>query len=111
MVFGDKIMKGFLDGYKKYDIEDGFGDSYKWKSTFHQRMGFKEAESILDREEQTPEQILGINNSSWSFYTFEALNERFRKLIFEHHPDRGGNTKKAQQIIAAFTYLKHKFGK
>jgi len=104
------MKKGFLDGYKTYNTENGFGDSYKWKSAFHKRMGFKEAQQILDREEQTPEQILGMVGEEWGIYTYEALQRQYRKLIFEHHPDRGGSTEKAQQIIAAFTVLKHKFG-
>jgi len=34
--------------------------------------------------------------------TLEELKEQYRKLAFEHHPDRGGSTEAMQQINAEF---------
>ena len=105
------MSKGFMDRYKTYDISKGLGNSDLWESAFRARMNSKEAHRILKDEDKTPHQILEMINSNWSFYTFEALREQFKKMIMEHHPDKGGSTAIAQKIIAAYTLLKRKFGK
>lgn len=101
-----KQKRGFLDGYKTYDTSSGFGNPSEWKSKFKQRMSFEEAQTILDNENLSPEEILGITG----IYTFEHVKYQFRKMIFTHHPDRGGTEEMAKRIIAAYEVLKHKFG-
>ena len=46
-------------------------------------------------------QILGLNYNS----NEELIKKTFRKLSFEHHPDRGGEEKLYQQITEAYTVL------
>ena len=36
----------------------------------------------------------------------DKIKSRWKRLIFEHHPDRGGDEKKAQLINAAYTVLR-----
>lgn len=97
-----------LNSYKTYNVdEEGFGNSFEWKQNFYKRMNFEEAQRILDEQDQTPEQILGITDK---FYTFDWVKRKFRELIFKHHPDRGGTEEMAKKIIAAFESIKHAFG-
>jgi len=37
-----------------------------------------------------------------------AVTKKLRALAMEHHPDRGGNTRTMQCILAAYSYLKHR---
>lgn len=45
--------------------------------------------------------ILGVNKGSNS----EEIKKAYRKLAAQHHPDRGGDTKKFQEIQAAYDTL------
>ena len=103
-------MKDFMGGYKKYEPEiEGFGNPRQWRGKFKERMSKEEATEFI--RDESPEGILEMDIPEWSFYTYEALVEQFRKLIKIHHPDHGGDVKKAQRIIAAYTILKERFGK
>jgi hypothetical protein len=96
----------FTSGYKTYDPEEeGFGNSSDWRRSYRERMGFEEAKKIVGKN--SPEAILEITEK---FYTFDFLRSQFRKMIMQHHPDKGGNEEKAKRIIAAYEILKHRFG-
>lgn len=41
---------------------------------------------------------------------FWEVKRQYRKLLHQHHPDKGGETKKAQQLEEAFNLLKSHFG-
>lgn len=38
--------------------------------------------------------------------SIEELKEQYKKLCFQHHPDKGGKTEDMQQINAEFDELK-----
>jgi DnaJ-class molecular chaperone len=93
--------------YKTYDPgKEGYGNKYDWKKNFYDRMGFEEAQKVLHTTMKTPLEILGLKSN----YTKNNLYAAFRRSIQFHHPDHGGDTATAQQIIAAFTVLKQKLG-
>jgi DnaJ-domain-containing protein 1 len=100
------MKKGFLDGYKTYNSQDGFGNPSDWRRRFRERMGYKEARDYLSQRAMTPFDVLKVPESS----TWEEIKSAFRKLIFEHHPDRGGSKEKAQEIIAAYSILEKEYG-
>lgn len=52
-------------------------------------------------------QILGMNYGC----PWEEVKKRYRALIMEHHPDKGGDEKMAMRINSAFGYLKRFNGK
>lgn len=109
MVEKKKMKKGFMDGYKTYDPAfEGFGNPKQWRGKFKERMNREEAEEFI--KDESAEAILEMKGPEWTFYTFEALKSQFRKMIMKYHPDRGGDTKMAQKIIAAYTILKERFG-
>lgn len=103
------MKKPFTMNYKTYDDSSGRGSPRSWRASFRDRMSKEEAIECI--EDDSPESILELTGPEWSFYDFEALQQQFRKLILIHHPDKGGNTVKAQKIIAAYTILKERFGK
>lgn len=103
------MKKPFTMNYKTYDDSLGRGSPKSWRASFRERMSKEEATKCI--ADDSPESILEMSSPEWSFYTFEALQQQFRKLILIHHPDKGGDTIKAQKIIAAYTILKERFGK
>jgi len=48
--------------------------------------------------------ILGINKRN---YNQEELKVYYRKMVLNHHPDRGGNEQKFKKIIEAYNFLKN----
>ena len=50
---------------------------------------------------QNPYQILGVNKDA----TADEIKRAYRKLASQHHPDRGGDTKKFQEIQQAYDTL------
>ena len=102
----NKPKKGFLDGYKEYDPNDGIGkgDVNQWRTAWESMSG-DEAIAILERDD--PLAVMGFSEMP----TSEELNRRFRDLMFIHHPDKGGELRKAQQITAAWTVLREKISR
>jgi len=98
--------KGFLDGYKTYDISQGYGSAKKWRAAFNERFSHQEAESILENEQLTPHQILGIQPGA----TAAEIKKAFRKRITEWHPDNNQHRiqeaeEMSKKIIAAYSLL------
>ena len=88
--------------YGTYDPKkEGYGKPREWKSFFEKIMGLGEAEELLGADD--PLSILGFKVTP----PFDLLKRRYRQLMMKNHPDRGGNTEKAQKIIAAFTKIKY----
>ena len=97
--------KEFMAGYATYDPSDGLGRGSvgSWHTAWED-MGSGQARSILKDESDTPLAILGFTSPP----TMEELNKRFRELMVIHHPDKGGDLKMAQRIIAAWAILTNK---
>ncbi|UOE51317.1 J domain-containing protein [Mucilaginibacter sp. SMC90] len=100
------MAKGFLDGYKTYDSSKGFGSPKDWKTAFKNRMGKEEAEEILQKQQQTPFDLLGIKSGA----TQEEIKKAYRKMIMLWHPDRNQHRiteaeEMSKKIIAAYSIL------
>jgi mannose-6-phosphate isomerase-like protein (cupin superfamily) len=52
-------------------------------------------------------QVLGLEVDA----DFEQARERYRRLAMEHHPDRGGDTRRLQEINAAMEVLARAYGR
>jgi len=83
--------------YGTYEGERG--SPSQWRSEFHNRFTKEEIAVILDSD--SPYDILGISCNA----TDSEIKKAFINLIKIHHPDRGGNTERAQKIIAAYQQL------
>ena len=81
------------------------GSSAHWKQAFSQAedMGSGEAHAIL--EDDSPWGVLGLSPD----VTYAQAKSRFRALMLEHHPDRGGNAATCERVIAAWTLIKESF--
>lgn len=98
--------KGFLDGYKTYDTSGGHGNAKKWRSSFHERFSKVEAETILENEQQSPHQLLGVMPGA----SANEIKKAFRKLMLEWHPDHNPHRNEeaeemSKKIIAAYCLL------
>jgi DnaJ-class molecular chaperone len=101
--------KGFLDGYKTYDTTKGFGNPIEWQKAFKSRMGKEEAETILQGQEQTPYEILGVATVA----TQTEIKKAYRKMIMVWHPDLNQHRlseaeEMSKKIIAAYSLLTNK---
>ena len=87
--------------YGHYDPrKTGYGNPLVWKDIFEHVMGHAEALDVLGDE--SPLAVLGFS----AMPTLEELKGRYRQLILENHPDKGGDHARAQRIIAAYSELK-----
>src|ERR1700677_1889215 len=78
----NKPKKGFMDGYKKYDTSQGFGDARQWQEAFSARMGVAKAREVLGADD--PLAVLGlVSGANW-----EEVEMAYRKKAREWHPDR-----------------------
>lgn len=96
-----KFAKLF-DRYKTYDDSQGRGSVDQWSKAFNTRMGQGEARQII--KDSDPLVILGFDTMP-SLAELEAV---YRKLVLQHHPDRGGDHLRCKEIIAAYTILRKK---
>jgi len=55
----------------------------------------------LLRERQQALAVLGLPPNA----TPEQIKRRYRNLAKQHHPDRGGDPRQMQKIIAAYEFL------
>jgi DnaJ-class molecular chaperone len=98
------MSKGFMD-YKTYDPnEEGYGSSWEWRRSFHQRFTREEAEVILNTED--PYEILGVTPRS----SQTEIKKAFYRLAMKWHPDKNPDnieqaTIQMQKISAAYSLL------
>ena len=83
--------------YGTYEGERGSPE--QWRSEFFERFTREEVAEILSND--SPYVILGIATSA----TQADIKAAFRRLMFVHHPDKGGDTEVAKKIIAAYQHL------
>lgn len=114
-----KPKKTFADlfaSYKTYDPQvEGYGNPADWADTFHQRMGFEEAEEILHGQDDSPRGILGVGAKA----TWDEIKKAYRAMVMKTHPDRAiinCMSKDAaeaafKKVSAAYTILEREFGK
>jgi len=97
---------GFMDCYKKrYNPKvEGYGNRAEWKSAFRERMGLDEATEYLKTEQPKAPCLNDLRKCK----TLIELKSTYRNLLKIFHPDKGGDTKTAQAIIALFTVLADK---
>jgi hypothetical protein len=89
--------------YGTYDpATEGRGTRREWKQLFEQVMGIDEAAAIIGGD--SPLAIMGFVKMP----TAGELKKRYRELMLQHHPDKGGDEATAKRIIAAYTTLKEK---
>jgi hypothetical protein len=94
--------------YKTYDPEkEGYGHRTQWKQAFNERMGYEEAKEVFGNRNEMSQSLDELELTEMP-KSLADLKSVYRKLIFKHHPDRGGDTAKAQRIIAAYTILEKK---
>lgn len=84
--------------YGTYEGEAG--NPSQWRAEFHRRFTREEIEEILDTD--CPYTLLGVTSSA----TNAEIKVAFRKKMFVHHPDKGGDVEMAKKIIAAYDYLR-----
>lgn len=61
-------------------------------------------DAIFNKRTATPQlarQILGIGNH----WTIADAKKRYRELVLQHHPDRGGDEHECRLVTAAWTFL------
>lgn len=88
-----------FDRYKTYDDSHGRGSVSQWRDAFETRMGMDEARRIV--RDTDPYLILGLDAEA----SIHDLKSKYRQLMMENHPDRGGDPALCKKIIAAFTVL------
>jgi len=100
---------------KRYNPEaEGYGSTGEWRDAFRERMGFDEAQQVINGQGKTPRQILGVDLAA----TWNEIKSAYRKLVLEFHPDRVKEEvakikaeETLKRINAAYAVLAHEFGK
>lgn len=95
---------------------EGYGNPRQWRGEFQERMGFKEAQRIMDESPQdTPRGILGVGLRA----TWNEIVSAYRRKAMACHPDRAAlnrmtiehATELFKKVSAAYAVLAHQFGK
>lgn len=100
-----KPKRGFMDCYNRSDrqynpAEEGFGNPTEWRAAFYERMGWKEAVTIVGSE--NPLSILGLKGSPSS----AEIKTAYRKLCQKWHPDKWQNASPAEYAKAEEMFKK-----
>lgn len=100
------MAKRFLDGYNTYDTSNGYGNAENWRAAFRHRMSREDATAIIQLQQETPHQILGVSPNA----TKVEIKKAFRTLITIWHPDKNQHRIQeaeamSKKIIAAYTIL------
>jgi DnaJ-domain-containing protein 1 len=85
--------------YKTYDDSNGRGSIEEWGRLFNEKMNSSDAMKIMKRD--NPLEILGLTKMP----DIDELKSVYRKLVMQHHPDKGGDPILCKKIIAAYTIL------
>jgi DnaJ-class molecular chaperone len=60
-------------------------------------------------EQQAALELFELTNSAEAL-TFSTIKHRYRQLVSQHHPDRGGSTERLQSINKAMEILERYYG-
>ena len=86
--------------YGTYQGDAGSPD--QWKNFFEQAAYSREkAVGILQLTLESPYSILGLEYCA----SQEQIKAAFRKQVIIHHPDKGGDRTKFEQVMAAYSIL------
>lgn len=99
-----KTKKKFSDvfsKYKTYDDSLGRGSVDEWKDSFNQRYSAEEAKSII--KENDPYLVMDLPRGC----SLDQLKSKYRILVMQNHPDKGGDPIRCKQIIAAYSILEN----
>jgi hypothetical protein len=94
-----KNAKRTEDSYVRYDDSKGRGSPDDWKKAAQSLL-----ESTMDKSEYL--KVLGLKENP---KTLKELRQQYLYLIKKEHPDKGGSSKKATQVIEAYKILKKLF--
>ena len=90
--------------YGTYEGEKGNPD--QWFRAFEEAWGMDSDSASKIVGDSSPWGILGVPEGS----PLDVVKKAYRKLILIHHPDKGGDVQKCQQIIAAWEVIKGRLG-
>lgn len=96
----ERKFSDIFSKYKTYDTSQGHGSQEEWSVAWESMTGGQAAE-VLSEQSRSPLAILGFLITP----TVSELKTRYRELILKHHPDQGGDSKMAREIIAAYTVV------
>lgn len=101
--------------YKTYDSSGGFGNKEQWEKIFNEIFGHIDFEKIFEQSQsefknERKKVFTKTKKSNQSNYFNDCQSEteiktKFRKLMTEHHPDRGGDVEICKKIIAEYNNL------
>ena len=83
----------------------GPGDAGQWRAAFSHRMGLDAAREAVG--DDSPWGILGVARDA----TWETVRSAYRRLVKQHHPDRGGDAALFRRTQGAFELLEHQYGR
>jgi hypothetical protein len=102
-----RAKKEFLEGYKTYDVSDGFGSVDGWKRAFEKRFNFV---SVTIEQKVGKEDIVKLLYDAKDFF---ELKKVYRELMMRYHPDVAGETEEnhliAQLLNDTYFELRTKF--
>lgn len=90
--------------YGVYDTKEGYGLPSEWAAIFEEIWSQNTCLKIL--KEKTPFDVLGVKLTA----TWEECKNAFKNLVRTNHPDKGGEHARCQEILAAYSVLKERFG-
>jgi DnaJ-class molecular chaperone len=89
--------------YGTYEGERGNPEQWsQFCNTAWEKFGFSKQEASIILDYDSPYVILGIEKTA----TQEQIKTAWRKLVLIHHPDKGGDRKQFEKVMAAFSTLK-----
>lgn len=93
--------------FKKYDTSEGYGNARQWKQAFRERiMSDAEAKGILNSQDQTPYEILGLKPTATQAEIKKAHNRLIRIWHTDINPHRYNEAlEMSKNINAAYTKL------
>lgn len=102
-----KPKKKFGEGYKTYDISNGFGSVDQWREAFEKRMNYATI-TITQKEENK-----SILQPLFDAKDIISLKTAYRNLMKQYHPDVNGNTEEnnmiSQMLNDTYFDLKEKY--